>query len=130
MQLAVVTVLGYQILVGASLHDSSFVQYADLVGILDGAQAVGHSHGGTGLHQSLQGILYQALALCIESRCCLVEDEDRRILEDGTGYAHTLALTAGESAQPFQPITSVKKYFISCAFAGFLDILSRQESVL
>ena len=24
----------------------------------------------------------------------------------------------------------VKKYFISCAFAGYLDILSRQESVL
>ena len=66
--------------------------------MLDGTQSVGYSHGGTGLHQFLQGILNQTLAFGIQSRCCFVEDEDRRILEDGTGDAYTLALTTGESA--------------------------------
>ncbi len=98
VQLLVISVFSNQFIVGTTLHNPALVQYADFVGMLDGTQSVGHCHGGTGLHQSLQGILYQALALGIESRCCLVEDEDRRILEDGTGDAHTLALTAGESA--------------------------------
>lgn len=31
------------------------------------------------------------------------------------------------SPKPFQSITSVKKYFISCAFAGYLDIFSGLE---
>ena len=98
MQLLVISVFCYQFFVGTTLHNPALVQDADFVGMLDGTQSVGYCHGGTGLHQSLQGILYQTLALCIKSRCCLVEDKDRRILEDGTGYAHTLALTAGESA--------------------------------
>ena len=36
------------------------------IGMLDGTQSVSHSHGGTGFHQFLQGILNQALALGIE----------------------------------------------------------------
>ena len=93
MELLVVSIFLYQLVVGTTLHNPSLVQYAYLVGMLDGTQSVGHSHGGTGLHQFLQGILYQTLALGIKSRGRLVEDEDRRILEDGTGYADTLTLT-------------------------------------
>ena len=98
MQLLVISVFSNQFIVGTTLHNPALVQYADFIGMLDGTQSVGYGHGGTGLHQSLQGILYQALALSIESRGSLVENKDRRILEDGAGYAHTLALTAGESA--------------------------------
>ena len=55
---------------------------------------MGDGHGGTGLHQSLQGILYQALALGVEGRGGFVEDEDRGILQDGTGDADALTLSA------------------------------------
>ena len=53
--------------------------------------------GGAALHQSLQGLLHQTLALGVEGRGGLVEDEDGRVLEDGTGDADALALTAGEA---------------------------------
>ena len=51
---------------GTALHNPSLMQYADFIGMLDGTQSVGDSYGGTSLHQSLQGILNQALALGIE----------------------------------------------------------------
>ena len=104
MELLVVSIFLYQLVVGTTLHNPALMQYADFVGMLDGTQTVGHCYGGTGLHQFLQGILYQTLALGIKSRGCLVEDEDRRILEDGTGDAHTLTLTAGESAAPITAV--------------------------
>lgn len=58
VQFSVITVFGNQLLMGASLHNSALMQYAYLVGILDGAQAVSHSYGGASLHQLFQGILY------------------------------------------------------------------------
>ena len=42
------------------LHNPALVQYADFIGMLDGTQSVGHCHGGTGLHQSLQGKIGRA----------------------------------------------------------------------
>ena len=66
MQLLVISVFSNQFIVGTALHDLTLVQYADFIGMLDGTQSVSHSHGGTGFHQFLQGILNQALALGIE----------------------------------------------------------------
>ena len=66
MQFAVIAILGYQVFVSASFYDTSLVEYTYLVGILDGAQAVGYSHRGTCLHQFFKSILYQSLALCVE----------------------------------------------------------------
>ena len=67
MQLLVISVFSNQFIVGTALHNPTLVQYADFIGMLDGTQSVSHSHSGTGFHQFLQGILYQALALSIES---------------------------------------------------------------
>ena len=98
VQFLIISVFAYQFIVSTTLHDSSLMHHADFVCMLDSAQAVSHGYGSTGLHQFLQSILHQALALCIKSRSSLVENEDRRILEDGTGDAYTLALTTGKSA--------------------------------
>ena len=98
MKFLVITVLGEETLVGAAFHDLSVVEHTDLIGILDRTQTVGDGHRGTRLHQTLQGILYQALALGVEGRGGFVEDEDRRILQDGTGDADALALSARESS--------------------------------
>ena len=94
MQLAIISILGDKFLVRTTFHNLALVQHANLVGMLDGTQSVSHSHGGASLHQLFESILYQTLALCIECRGSLVEDEDRRILQDGTGDADTLALTS------------------------------------
>ncbi len=59
---------------------------------------MGNGNGSTTLHQSLQGLLYQSLRLGVESRGGLVKDEDRGILQDGTGNRHTLALTTRQSS--------------------------------
>ena len=66
MQLAVIAILGYQVFMSASLYDTSFMEHTYLIGILDGAQAVGYSHCGACLHQFLKSILYQSLALGVE----------------------------------------------------------------
>ena len=50
----------------------------------------------TGLHETLECLLNKTLALGIECRCCLIENKDRRILEDCTGNAYALTLTARE----------------------------------
>ena len=39
-------------------NDASFILDANLVCVLDGAQAMGDSHGGTCLHQLFEGVLY------------------------------------------------------------------------
>ena len=66
MQLLVISFFFYQLLMSTTLHNLTLMQYTDFIGMLDGAQSVSHSYSGTGLHQFLQGILNQALALGIE----------------------------------------------------------------
>ena len=94
MQLPIIAVLSEQTLVGAAFYNLSVVEHTDLIGILDRTQTVGDGYGGTRLHQTLQSILYQTLALRIEGGGGFIEDEDRGILQDGTGDGDTLALTA------------------------------------
>ena len=50
VQLLVIPVLVDEALVGTTLHDTALVEHAYLVGVLDGRQAMGDSHGGACLH--------------------------------------------------------------------------------
>ena len=52
---------------------------------------------GAALHQVGQRGLHQRLALGIERRGGFVENENGRVLEDGAGNGHALALAAGEA---------------------------------
>ncbi len=81
----------------ATLDYLSFMQHTDLISILDGRETVGNGNSGAGLHQSLQSVLDKTLTLCIESRSCLVKNQNRRILQDSSGYADTLTLTTREA---------------------------------
>ena len=49
--------------------------------------------GGASSHQVLQCLLHQPLGLGIESGRCLIEDQDRRISNGGTGDRKQLALS-------------------------------------
>ena len=77
----------------AALYNLAFEHHAYLVGMANGAQAMGNGDGGARLHQALQGLLYQALALGVECRGGFVENEYRGILQYGAGDAQALALT-------------------------------------
>jgi hypothetical protein len=48
-------------------------------------------------HQVLQGILHQALALGVEGAGGLVQQQQRRVAQDGAGHGDALALAAGQA---------------------------------
>ena len=50
------------------------------------------------MHEVVEGFLHQVLTLGVERRGGLVEDEDGRVLEDGSGNAYALPLAAREFA--------------------------------
>jgi hypothetical protein len=78
----------------AALHDFALIENVYLVSILDGREAVGNGDGCATLHKALQGFLHQSLRLGIKGRGSLIENKDGRILQNGTGYGYSLALTA------------------------------------
>ena len=51
-------------------------------------------------HKILQSLLYQPFRLGIESRGRFVENKDRRVFQDSTGYTHTLSLPARKTTSP------------------------------
>ena len=55
---------------------------------------------GAVLHQVVESILYQTFRFGVECRCGFVENQYLRVLEDGTGNADALALTARQFAAP------------------------------
>ena len=96
MQPGVIAVLREQFAVGALLDDLSVVHDQDTVGILDGGETMGDHQGRAVRHQLLQGGLDMALGLGVECGGRLVQDQDRGVLEHGTGNRETLALPARE----------------------------------
>ena len=53
-----------------------------------------HHNGGAPAHQVLERFLHQRLGLAVEGRRRLVEHQNRRVSENGTGDGHALALAA------------------------------------
>ena len=52
-------------------------------------------------HQAVEGLPDLVLTDGVEVGCCLVEDEDGGVLEEGAGDGYALALTAGKLHSPF-----------------------------
>ena len=90
------TAAGYELVVGAALHDFALLQHAYRVGILDRRQAVGNYQRGAAAHEVVEGLLHQVLTLGVECRGGLVENENGGILEYGAGNAQALPLSARE----------------------------------
>ena len=64
----------------------------------DRGQAVGDDQGGAALHGLVQGALDQALVLGVQGAGGLVQQQDRRVADQGAGDGQALALAAGEGA--------------------------------
>ncbi len=82
--------------VRANSRPAAGFEHRDAVRVLNGREAVGDDDAGAALHQALQRLLHQALALAVERGGGLIEQQDARVFEDRAGDGDALALPAAE----------------------------------
>ena len=101
----------HQLLVIPLFHDLAAVEDEDPVHVPHRRQAVRHDDGGTTLQEVGDRILDQVFRDGVEARGGFVENQDRRIGEDGAGDRHALPLAAGEfdATLPDQRVVSCRK---------------------
>ncbi len=102
VQVVVETFFIQQFLVGALLDDLAVIDHQDVVGIPDGAQAVGDDEAGASGHQAQQGLLDAGLGARVHAAGGFVEDQDCRVGQDGAGDGEQLALSLTEVAGAFR----------------------------
>ena len=100
VELAVEAVLREQLVVRALLDDPAVVEHDDQVGVPHGREAVGDHERRPAHHQLVERVEDHGLGPRVDRRRRLVEDEDRRVLEERAGDADALALAAGELRTP------------------------------
>mmetsp|Transcript_5842 Transcript_5842/g.10521 ORF Transcript_5842/g.10521 Transcript_5842/m.10521 type:complete len:202 (-) Transcript_5842:63-668(-) len=88
--------VGQQLVVRTTLHNHALFHNSNDIRAADGRQAMRHHHSCATSHQLLQRVLHQPLALRIQCRGCLVEQEDGRVLEHRACNGHALLLTAAQ----------------------------------
>ena len=76
------------------LDDAAAVEDEDAVEGPHRRQPVSDDDGGAPAHQPRHGLLHQRLRFRIQAGCRLVEDQDRRVRQEGAGQRHPLALAA------------------------------------
>ena len=102
MELAVEAAERHQLVVSPVLHELAVVQHEDHVSIPDRRETVGDHDRRPADHQFVQGIQDHALGLGVDRRGRLVEDQDRRILDEGA-RTQTRWRSPPESWCPFSP---------------------------
>src|SRR2546423_193742 len=89
-----------QRVVRPALHQPSVGEDDDQVRVPHGREAVRDHEHGTVRHEAVDRLLHQALGLGVESARRLVEDQERRVAQQGPGDRDALALPAGEPRAP------------------------------
>ena len=110
MQLLVIAVQGYQLVMSAAFYDTAFMKHADFIGMFDGAQPVGNGYRRTRLHQAEKSILHQTFTLGVKGRCCLIENQNWWILQNGTCNGDALALTTRKTASAVADVCIVAMF--------------------
>src|SRR5271166_26134 len=82
--------------VAAALDDPSAIHNTDLIRLSHRRKSVGNDNGGSALAERPQSVLDRLLGFRIERRGRLIEQDNRRVLEEGAGDRDALALTAGK----------------------------------
>ena len=85
-----------QLVVRADRRDAALLQHGNAIGAPYRREPVRDHHHGAALHQVGQRRLHQRLALRVERRGRLVQNQDGRVLEDGAGNGDALLLAAGK----------------------------------
>lgn len=70
------------------------VEYDDLVGLTDRLQSVRDHHSGLVAGEVCKALLDERFALDVQRCRCLVEQDDRGVLEERTGDRHPLTFPA------------------------------------
>src|SRR5688572_17451760 len=94
VEVAIAAAEGQQVAVPAALDELAAVEDEDLVGAGDRRQTVRDDEGRAPAAQRLEAVLDQRLALAVEARRRLVEDQDARVGEDGASDRQALPLAA------------------------------------
>ena len=89
---------------GAALGDDSVRDRHNPSGIADGGQPVGDDQRGSTLGQVVKGTLNLRLGDGIQRRGGLVQNQDRRVLQENPGNGNPLLLTAGQEGAPLAHI--------------------------
>src|SRR5436190_14095508 len=84
----------HQRVVRAALDDFCIVDHENRIGAADGAEVVRDDDAGSAFHETLERLHDRVLGRGVESRRRLVEYEDRRVANDGTGDRNALTLTS------------------------------------
>ena len=77
---------------GPSLHDPTRIHHNDLICVTNRRQTMGNHQHRTALTHPCHRALNRSFGLIIDGTGCLVEYENRWVLEDGSGNRHTLTL--------------------------------------
>lgn len=75
-------------------HDSPVLQHRDDISVVNGGEPVRHHDGGAVPHDPLQRVLDHALRLHVQRAGGLIEQQDGRILYDGSGDGDPLLLAS------------------------------------
>ncbi len=94
VQAAVDAVAGQQLIVASDLGDAAFVDDDDAVGIAHGGEPVRDDEDRPSTHQVGERLLHDELAFRIQIRRGLVQDEDRRVLQERARDRQSLPLSA------------------------------------
>src|SRR5258708_23965858 len=92
IQLKVPSFLIDKVLVFPLFNNGTILNHKDLVGLADGAQAVGNDEGGPSPQQAPQTLLDKGLTFGIEIRGCLIQNQNPRIRQYGAGNGNALPL--------------------------------------
>ena len=80
------------------LHDTPLMQYAYNIRIADRGQSVRYDDSRSIGHQFLNGILYQTFTFRVECRRGLIQNQNRRILQNGSCNTDSLPLASRQLA--------------------------------
>ena len=87
---------------GSPFHDAALVDNQDLIRLGDGGEAVGNDEARAPLHQLPEGLLDVDFGPSVHGAGGFVQDQDRRVRQDGPGDGHQLALALGKAGPPLR----------------------------
>ena len=97
-----------KVLVGPFFDDPPLIQHNNPVHAGDGRKTVRNGENGLSLHQGAQAVLNRCFHLTIQGAGRLIQNEHRRVLQNGACQCNPLTLTAG-------------KFHTAFAEMGFVD---------
>ena len=85
-----------QPLMAATFDDTAAIENMNHISMLNGRKPVCDDDGRPALHQNFKRILNLPLGFGIKRACGFIQQQDRRISENGPGNCQSLTLAAGE----------------------------------